>query len=126
MAMDCYLELRGIGHIGRIDAPDSSRQRPSEICCVVVAHARTRTHLKDKNFCFLRKRFECQLDFTVGDDGFSNSIAKAPRAKTVKTALGNTHNFHVAALGALLELGQTALSLGELDSAIEAFQRRLR
>lgn len=75
----------------------------------------------------LHQRYKYQLDFTVGDDGFSAPNAKSPRTKTtLKTAMSNAQNFHVAALGALLELGQTALSLGEVDSAVEVFQRRLR
>lgn len=74
------------------------------------------------------QRYKYQLDFTVGDDGFSTSSAKTPRAKVeVKTAaLSSTQTFHVATLRALLELGQTALSLGEVESAVEVFQRRLR
>jgi len=68
-----------------------------------------------------------QLDFTVGDDGFSASATKPPRAKaTLKTAQVNMENVHIASLRALLDLGETEVSLGEVDSAVEVFQRRLR
>lgn len=78
-------------------------------------------------FFFFCQRYEFQLDFTVGDDGLSASSSKTPRTRTgAKTALSKTQNAHVAALQALLELGQTALSLGEVGSAVEVFRRRLR
>ncbi len=68
-----------------------------------------------------------QLDFTVGDDGSSSSTTKPPRATaTVKTVHVKMQSVHVASLRALLDLGETELSLGEVDSAIGVFQRRLR
>lgn len=98
------------------------------MCTLRCRHTRAHPSASlDKYIYFLRQLHTFQLDFTAGDDGFSTSSAKTPRPKAaVKTAQSNMQNFHVATLRALLELGQTALSLGEVDSAVEVFQRRLR
>eukprot|EP00903_Cladosiphon_okamuranus_P019584 g18012.t1 len=114
-------EPRAAGDLGSHD--ETSSQRKAAAC-----FKRQVTLLKSfDRFSAPVPQLEPELDFTVGDDGFSASSTKTARAKTTtKRELSNTQNFHVAALRALLELGQTTLSLGEVDSAVEVFQRRLR
>ncbi|CAM9325930.1 unnamed protein product, partial [Ectocarpus sp. 12 AP-2014] len=69
---------------------------------------------------------QAELDFNIGDDGLPIFPAKTPDMKKCKEEQRIKQNAHVAALQALLELGKTALSLGEVDSAVEVFKRRLK
>ncbi|CAM9190700.1 unnamed protein product, partial [Ectocarpus sp. 12 AP-2014] len=69
---------------------------------------------------------EAELDFNIGDDGLPIFPTKTPDMKKCKENQRIEQNAHVAALQALLELGKTALSMGEVDSAVEVFKRRLK
>ncbi|CAM9304338.1 unnamed protein product [Ectocarpus sp. 8 AP-2014] len=69
---------------------------------------------------------EAELDFNIGDDGLPICPTKTPDIKKCKEKQRIEQNAHVAALQALLELGKTVLSLGEVDSAVEVFKRRLK
>ncbi|CAM9492938.1 unnamed protein product, partial [Ectocarpus sp. 4 AP-2014] len=69
---------------------------------------------------------EAELHFNIGDDGLPIFPTKTPDIKKCKEKQRIEQNAHVAALQALLELGRTALSLGEVDSAVEVFKRRLK
>ncbi|CAM9371805.1 unnamed protein product [Ectocarpus fasciculatus] len=69
---------------------------------------------------------EVELNFNIGDDGLPICPTKTPDANKCKEKQRIEQNAHLAALQALLELGKTALSLGEVDSAVEVFKRRLK
>lgn len=66
-----------------------------------------------------------QLDHVL-DKNVLNTFSKSPRDETASKKSNMEASTHVAELQALLELGQIALLLGEVDSATGVFERRLR
>lgn len=61
------------------------------------------------------------------DTACPGTLGNAPSPdKLDKAKMSVGDNTHLSTLRALLELGQTALDLGELDSAVGVFKRRLR
>lgn len=71
--------------------------------------------------CFIRQVY------AILDTGDPSILGIAqPQDKFDRIKMIVEDNTHLSALRALLELGQTALDLGEIESAVGVFERRLR